>query len=72
MSFDALARFLLSSVPNLEFLVIRYRCEFIQVVMVPANIFNHLGMALKGVDWVDRRVQLIGMGHVPQTDFVVI
>ena len=72
MGFDRLAGLLLTHVPDFEFLVVAYRCEFVAVVMVPADVFNHLGVGLPRYQRVDCWGQLVGLANVPDANLVVV
>ena len=72
MCFDALGCHFLTSVPNFQFLVITYRCEFILIMMIPANVFNNLWMSINHKKWVECFLQLVLLVYVPEADFTIV
>ena len=51
---DALTTSRLTSIPYFEFFVVAHRGELVDIVMVPANVLDHLRVRLPHVQRVDR------------------
>lgn len=72
MGLHRLARLISAHVPDFELFVIGSRGKLVHIVVVPADVFYHLGVGFPRDQRIDRRRQLIGLSDIPDADLVVI
>lgn len=70
--FDALGGHFLSHVPDFQFLIVTHSSEFVDVVVVPADVLDDLGVCVKGNQRVDGVRELVLLIDVPDVDLAVI